>query len=220
MATQRRRTVARQIERARLMIDGTLNNPDVQDAVTSFGYPAARILEGKALLDTVQAKRNAAESRRTVKKGATGEVTAATNQAYQAMTPLVGIARAVLQDNQIALGALGLDLGPLPRSRAGLLDRGRRFLNALASDTALAEQLAGFGLTASKRVSLQDALTALEQAQSAQAGAKGAAEDAAPAVQEALESLNAWVMQYRKLARIALKEQPQLIEKLGVAAAS
>ena len=125
---------------------------------------------------------------------------------------------AVLQGNPVALGALGLDLGSLPRSRAGLLDRGRRFLNALATDPTLADQLAGFGLTAAKRTALQNTLTMLEQAQSAQAGAKGAAEDATPAVQEALEALNAWVMQYRKLARIALRATPQLLEKLGMKA--
>ncbi len=220
MATRRKIIVAKQIERARLMIDGTLSNPDIQDAVAPYGYPATRMQEGKALLDTVQARRSAAESRRTVKKTKTGTVQSATNAAFQAMTPLVGIARAVLQGNPIALGALGLDLGPLPRSRAGLLDRGRRFLNALAADPALADQLAGFGLTAAKRTALQNILTALEQAQSEQAGAKGAAEDATPAVQEALEALNAWVMQYRKLARIALKAHPQLLEKLGMTTAS
>jgi hypothetical protein len=212
--------VAKQIERARLMIDGTLNNPDIQDAVAPYGYPATRIQEGKALLDTVQARRGAAESRRTVKKTKTGTAQSATNAAYQAMTPLVGVARAVLVSNPIARGALGLDLGPLPRSRAGLLDRGRRFLNALAADSPLADQLSGFGLTVAKRTALQATLTTLEQAQSEQAGAKGAAEDAAPAVQEALEALNAWVMQYRKLARIALKEHPQLLEKLGMTIAS
>nr|WP_309686267.1 hypothetical protein [Armatimonas sp.] len=220
MATRRKIIVAKQIERARLMIDGTLSNPDIQDAVAPYGYPATRMQEGKALLDTVQARRSAAESRRTVKKTKTGTVQSATNAAFQAMTPLVGIARAVLQGNPIALGALGLDLGPLPRSRAGLLDRGRRFLNALATDLALADQLAGFGLIAAKRTALQATLTALEQAQSEQAGAKGAAEDATPAVQEALEALNAWVMQYRKLARIALKAHPQLLEKLGMTTAS
>ena len=218
MATRRKIMVAKQVERARLMIDGTLNNPDIQDAVAPFGYPATRMQEGKALLDTVQARRSAAESRRTVKKTKTDTVQSATNAAYQAMTPLVGIARAVLQGNHVALGALGLDLGPLPRSRAGLLDRGRRFLNALAADPTLADQLTGFGLTAAKRTALHTTLTTLEQAQTAQAGAKGAAEDATPAVQEALEALNAWVMQYRKLARIALRATPQLLEKLGMKA--
>jgi hypothetical protein len=202
------------------MIDGTLNNPDIQDAVAPYGYPAARMQEGKALLDMVQARRGAAESRRTVKKTTTGTVQSATNAMFQAMTPLVGIARAVLVSNPIALGALGLDLGPLPRSRAGLLDRGRRFLNALNTDPALADQLAASGLTAAKRTALQATLTTLEQAQSAQAGAIGDAEDATPAVQEALEALNAWVMQYRKLARIALKGHPQRLEKLGINAAS
>ncbi|WP_395138108.1 hypothetical protein [Armatimonas sp.] len=216
MGSRRKTAVAKQIMRARLMIDGTINNPDIQEAATLFGYPAARIQEGKALLDAVQAKRGSAESRRTVKKTATGTVQSATNVVYQLMTPLTGIARAVLVGDHIALGALGLDRGPLPRSRAGLLDAGRRFLNSLSTDSALATRLAVFGLSATKRSDLQAALTALEQAQSTQAGAKGAAEDATPAVQEALDALNAWVMQYRKLARIALKAHPQLLEKLGM----
>jgi hypothetical protein len=216
MGSRRKTAVVKQIMRAQLMIDGTIDNSDIQEAVTPFGYPAERMQDGKALLDAVQAKRGSAESRRTVKRSATGTVQSATNAVYQLMTPLVGIARAVLVGDHVALGALGLDRGPLPRSRAGLLDAGRRFLNALATDNALATKLEGFGLTAAKRSGLQAALTVLAQAQSMQAGAKGAAEDATPAVQEALDALNAWVMQYRKLARIALKAHPQLLEKLGM----
>ena len=216
MATRRKIMVAKQVERARLMIDGTLNNPDIQEAVTPYGYPVERMAEGKALLDTVQAKRKSAESRRTVKKGTTKEAVDATKAVFQAMTPLVGIARAVLLTDHVALGALGLDRGPLPRSRVGLLDAGRRFLDGLDSDPTLATRLATSNVTTAKRTALQTKLTVLGQAQSVQAGAKGDSENLTPAVQEALTALNAWVMLYRKLARIALKEHPQLAEKLGI----
>ncbi len=218
MATRRSRTSAKQIERARLLIDGVLADAEIQAAVTPFGYSVRRMQEGKSLLDTVLAKRNTSERRHSNKVAASAGTQSATDAATKALSVPVKIARAVLSSQEAAYGALGLDRGPLPRSRAALLDAGRRFLNALDTDPALAARLESSGLTLARRAAAKAALDTLAQAQVAGAGTQGDAENATPEAQAALDALNAWTMQLRKLARIALAEHPQHLEKLGIKA--
>jgi hypothetical protein len=173
---------------------------------------------GKDLLDAVLAKRGTTEGRRSKKATASKGTRDATDTATKALSKPMKIARAVLSTQEPAFGALGLDRGPLPRSRAALLDAGRRFLDALDADATLAARLEASGLTPARRAGARSALATLAQAQVAGAGAKGDAEDATPDSHEALDALNAWVMQLRKLARIALEDSPQLLEKLGMKA--
>jgi hypothetical protein len=173
---------------------------------------------GKELLDAVLAKRSTTEGRRSNKVTASKGARDATDAATKALSKPIRIARAVLSTQEVAYGTLGLDRGPLPRSRAALLDAGRRFLDALDADAALAGRLEVSGLTPARRTAARSALATLAAAQVVGAGAKGDAEDATPDSHEALDALNAWVMQLRKLARVALEDSPQLLEKLGIRA--
>jgi hypothetical protein len=110
MAPRRKTTVAKQIERARLTIEGTLNNPDVQEAVAPFGYPKARMDEGRALFETVLAKRTLAEGKRTTKKAKTLSTREATDTVIATFTPLVKIARAALAEHPQLLEKLGMNV--------------------------------------------------------------------------------------------------------------
>ena len=51
-----------------------------------------------------------------------------------------------------------------------------------------------------------------------QEAAKGAAQQATREQDAALHALDAWRAQYIKIARVALRYKPQLLEKIGVAA--
>src|SRR5690606_20033098 len=59
-----------------------------------------------------------------------------------------------------------------------------------------------------------------EQANLAQESAKGAAQLATDSQTTGLKALNSWVAQYRKIARVALRGNPQALEKIGIAARS
>ena len=48
--------------------------------------------------------------------------------------------------------------------------------------------------------------------------AKGAAQQGTIEQDAALEALNEWTAQYRKIAKVALRGKKQLLEKIGIAA--
>lgn len=71
MATRPKDDLAERLRAAELAVDNTLGNAQIQAAVTPFGYPAARMQEGKALLDTARRLRQEQTSRDGAKEEAT-----------------------------------------------------------------------------------------------------------------------------------------------------
>jgi len=59
-------------------------------------------------------------------------------------------------------------------------------------------------------------ITAFESANQAQEAAKGAAHQATREQDAALAALRDWLAQYIKIAKVALRDRKQLLEKLGV----
>ena len=59
-------------------------------------------------------------------------------------------------------------------------------------------------------------LGALDAAREVQANLIGEAQQATAGQREALKALHAWYMEFRKLARIALKDKPQFLKRLGI----
>ena len=89
------------------------------------------------------------------------------------------------------------------------------YLNAL-EDTTVLEKMAGFGITQAK---LENGKTLLEQAEAANAAQKKEKGEAQQATQErdqTMDNLEEWLSDFIVIARIALEEKPQLLEKLGI----
>lgn len=60
-------------------------------------------------------------------------------------------------------------------------------------------------------------IAAYEQANLAQEAAKGKAQQATDVQRHSISALHTWIAQYRKIARVALRHNPQALEKIGIA---
>ncbi len=65
-----------------------------------------------------------------------------------------------------------------------------------------------------------DLVLAVEAANSVQDHRRGKAQDATQDRNLVLAELNSWLVEFRTVARIALQEDPQYLEKLGILVAS
>ena len=205
-------TIAEQLNAAQLAVSNSLADDEIKTLVAAYGYSAEKLAEGQALFDAAQATVSAQEQAAGAQQAATEALKAAKSAAFDAYQSLSKVARAVAPKS--ALTGLGL-AGPMPRGTASFLNAANiLFTNA---STTLPE-LAQYGYSGIQIAAGHAKITAFAQADQAQEAAKGAAQQATRDQDAALAALKKWVAQYLKIARVALRAKPELLEKLGVRA--
>jgi len=204
-------TIAEQLNAAQLAINNSLADEEILELVSGFGYSGEALSAGCELyeraLEAVNRQRLAAGTQQK----ATQALLEAQKVAADAYQALAKVARAVCDPSQLT--ALGLS-GKTRRDTAGFLAGAY----TLFTNAASLGSLSGFGYNAGKLTAERGKITTYDEANLRQEAAKGAAQQATREQEAALEALNQWTMQYLKIAKVALRENPQYLEKLGVIA--
>lgn len=204
-------TKADLFNQAALAINNSLADSGVRDQVAAYGYSVDKLNEGRALLDAAQAASNdqlAAAGEQQQATAAFQQANIAARDAYQA---LAKVARATC--DKASQTMLGLS-GRVPQSTSGFLTAAF----TLFDNAPRVPALANFGYDEAKLTAGRGLIRALQTADQAQEVAKGTAQQATGAQQAAVKALDAWLAQYLKIAKVALRTDAQQLEKLGVAA--
>jgi hypothetical protein len=213
MPTKSNVSIAERLNTAQVAISNSLADAEIQSLVAGYGYSLAKLNEGKSLYDSALAAVTAQKSAAGAQKQASQELDEAEKSARDAYQSLSKVARAIFKDDKARLTALGLT-GAAPRSTAGFLASA----SALFDNAAAAPALGEYGYDTSRLESERAKIAAFDLANQRQEAAKGAAQQATREQDAALTSLDAWRAQYIKISRVALREKPQLLEKIGVPA--
>lgn len=206
-------TIAGRLNAAQVAISNSLADSEIQSLVAAYGYPASRLNEGQALYDAAFAAVTAQKSAAGAQKQATQELALAEASARDAYQALAKVARAIFQNDKGRLTALGLN-GTTPIATAAFLASAA----SLFENAGAATDLEDYGYTAERLESEREKIAAYNLANQKQEAAKGAAQQATSLQDAALTTLEAWRAQYVKIARVALRGNKQLLEKIGVPA--
>jgi hypothetical protein len=209
--TRPKTTIADQLNAAQLAINNSRADEEIQALVSGFGYSSTRLAEGCELVEHAQAAVLAQTQAAGAQKDATQALSDAKKVATDAYQTLAKVARAACNPSQLT--ALGLS-GKMPGDTAGFLAAAY----ILFDSAVTIPSLSGFGYTPEKLTAERGKVTAYDTANQKQEAAKGAAQQSTREQEAALKTLNEWLAQYLKIARVALREKPQLLEKLGIAA--
>ena len=198
-----------------LRINNSLSDSKILDAVSQMGYSESKLNEGAALLN--EAKTIVANQRKEY-----GEVDEAQDRyeserkaANDDYMDTIRICRVAFKDDVKAITTLELN-GRRARTISGWLEQTTSFYRSLLSNDEWKAALANFGQTEEK---LTARLNAIEQVALASETVKKEMGDAQNATRERdmkLEELAEWVNDYEVIARIALADKPQLLEKIGI----
>ncbi len=208
-------TIAEFLFQCGLRINNSLNDVKVQEAVSEFGFTTERLETGRQLLDASNALNElfikeygelneAYEQRNETKEKA--------NFKYQGH---VAVARIVFKDNPAAITALELNK-PLPRTNSEWFIRSRTFYNNLLANAQWLAAMSDYNAGEETLKGVLNDIKAVESYAEVIMREKGDAQNATQQRDAKLEELNEWVNDYESIARIALNEQPQLLEKLGI----
>jgi hypothetical protein len=202
-------TIAEQLNLTQVALDNSLADPEIQALLAARSYTAEKLAEGQALLTSARAAISTQEAALGSQRVATEALVPLRTQAVDAYQALAKIARAITSPGFLA--GLGLK-GRMPVSIAGFLAAA----GILFDNATLLPDLAAYGYTAAELTAERAKITAYASANILHEAAKGATRQAAIEQAAALLALHEWMARYRKIARVALRRKPQLLEKLGI----
>jgi len=213
MTPKPKQSIAQLLLEGQTTIHNSLSDPEIQSLVAGFGYMVEKLNAANGLCAAAQAAVNLQKSKEGGQQESTRLLSEAERTARDAYQALAKVARAVFIKDKAQLVTLGLT-GRQPRDIAEFLTAAYTLFDNAAALPALAD----YGYGAARLQTERGKIVALDQANRRQEAAKGAAQQATRDQEAALQSLHDWLAQYRKIARVALREKPQLLEKLGIAA--
>lgn len=219
MPAQSTVTISGQLSAAQLAITNTLANPAIAERVAARGYRAKDIAAGQGLCDAARAAVEAQAAAAGAQRLATKRAHAAEQQARSHYQALVQTVRAVFGRSAPERTALEV-VGATPDESAAFIAAATTLFNNALAIPDIASVLARYGYDEATLRSERDSVAAFQHTLQAQAQAKSAAKQATHAQTAVLAELRRWTAQYVKIARIALRAEPQLLTALGIAALS
>jgi hypothetical protein len=199
--------------RARLLVANTVKHPKVKQQMELFGYPPARMQELHHLITQVEAlndeKKNQYIQKRVMAKQMAAEV-----KALKALyKEHLNIARFVYRDDSLMQDQLQLK-GNRKGDWAGWLAQVLGFYTKV--ETSALAVMKKNGATAEDLARGKAMAQALTAAYEDKKSNKGDAQSATKKRDEVLKAIDRWVSSFKKVARVAMEDDPQLLEVLGM----
>ncbi|MEK7676944.1 MAG: hypothetical protein AAB676_14010 [Verrucomicrobiota bacterium] len=216
MSRSRKHSIADQLDAARILIDNSLLDPEIQAAVAEQGYDEAELKQGQELLKAAENTCKEKTQKAGGQKAATAEVEQTFKAGQKACQALAKVARKRFTQNPALLEKLGLT-GSMPRTTAEFIIAGRTLFDNALKDPEILAGLAKRKYTETKLKTEREKIEAFAKADQTQEAAKGTAQAGTSDQAGNLEALNNWVAEYRENAKLALADKPQLLPKIGLA---
>ncbi len=212
-----RQTIDGRLMAAQVAIDNALSDAGIRDAMGMFGYDEEKLTSARALYDEALALVSKQKAEYGEQFEATETVRAAWDEANAAYMRTLKVARIALRDNTMAHGALELD-GKRKESITGWMGQATNFYLNLLAGAGMMAALANFGYNQTKLEAEQALVQAVAEANAVQEREKGEAQEATKLRDARLDELDQWMADFKAIAQLALEENPQWLEKLGIGA--
>ena len=198
-----------------LGINGTLNNPTIMAKMNPFGYTEAVMNEGKTKLDITQAAVIQHQKEYGDQYTANENKNALWDEAQTNYKTILTLSRVALKDKPGALHSLRAT-GKRNRSLTGFIKDARFLYNNLINQPEYLEIMRRFAITKARLVAANLQIDELERAHENSFKEKGEAQDMTIKRDQLFDDLYNWYSDFRAVARLALNDTPQMLEKLGI----
>lgn len=214
MALKNPRSQTQILEVSRIALENVETNPIIKPLMEALGYNTAKIDEGKAILNKAknQYLKNQQIEDAKLKAYKTFEdkrIEINTNYAKSRKK-----AKVIFKDDALVLRELGL-VGSVPKSYVKWLEKVSLFYNTLNAQPDLLNKLSVLQITAQYITEQLAAINQLENLRAEYIQAKGNSQNATKTKNKAFRTLEKWMSDFYAVARIALEDEPQLLESLG-----
>jgi len=207
--------ISDRLAKANVAISNALSDAQIGKLLGEYGYQTQKLSEGKGLLEAADLAVKKQVAAHGDQKEATARFLSAEKTSKTAYQNLAQVARAAFARDKAKLAVLGLNAA-MPKTLPLFLTMATALFDNASHTAEIAETLKGYGYSADKLAKERAKIVELSAADQAQESAKGAAQQATFEQNKAMEILDYWMGGFVKVAKVALREQPQLLEKLGI----
>ncbi len=213
MVTIKSKAETAQLEQWRVALENAETQNEVAESLAELGYDTETIAAGKTLL---------AQTREVYDLNQTEDDE--TTEAYKLFQTVKAAlaknyrvhrkkAKVVFLNDDVILRRLALD-GKLVTTYIPWLETIKKFY-AEAADSKIIERLARLKITADDIAEGNNQVAAVEEARAAYLREVGESQNATKEKDNAMAKMQAWMSEFYSVARIALEDNPQLLEVLG-----
>ena len=184
---------------------------EYQQTMNGYGFNLKRIQEGSALLQTARQLHTTQTGHYDVARRISAQLEEDREAALDVFKGHVAIARSAFRKDPLALKELKVNR--LSHARWAWTQQAIDFYEKAPQ---YMETLQQYGATPEGFEQNKAAVEALRVLRDRRMQKKGEAEDSTQQKKEAVKELRAWYGEFRKLARIAFQQNPQILETFGM----
>lgn len=214
MSTYTNLPIARRLLLANTAISNALSDPEMIGLLTPYTYDETKLQEELSLYQEVEALHHSTFTERGEKIGATSDLHDRWSESRGLLRDKIARARIALRGNTGAIRILKLDQ-PRAQRQADWIIQARQFYTAALGNQDILDALDTMNISQQDMQDGLDAVNAFDEALRQRTKESGDAQDAVHARNEALATLDQWMRDFRDISRVALRDRPQLIERLG-----
>ena len=208
-------SIAEILEAADQIIDNIQKDLEVQKKIAGMGFPQKRVQDGIALRQQAQTMQDTKDSHYNEQWAISRQLNQEADTAITLFKEHAKIARIAFRNEPVFLHALKIER--FVRGQWHLIRQAQHFYTQL---TLSATAMDAYGITQPMLEQAQASIGAVLATKRTRTRKKGVAQDSTQEKRKAFMELKAWIIEFRKVARFAFRDNPQLLESFGIVVAS
>ncbi|MBI9071777.1 MAG: hypothetical protein JEY94_09275 [Melioribacteraceae bacterium] len=208
-------SISEKIRAGETIVNNLLEFSDIRVFVEPFGYTTEKLGECKTIIDSVKELDLKQKKEYGEQYAATQNVEKEWAEANKEYSMMLKLARLVFKKDPQADNALELN-GRRKQSLTGWIGQASSFYNNLLAYDELKSKLTRFGITDEKLTAGKTLVDDLVKATEIQSKEIGDAQAATKVRDAKIDEMDDMLEELEVVVRIALEDQPQWLEKLGI----
>ena len=215
MPLKKNQTEAEALEQYRVSFENVEKQPEIATIMAEFGYDETLLTEGKTLLTKTRQAFDFNKKEDDETTEAYKNFTELKENLAKTYTLHRKKGKVIFRKEPTTLSKLALT-GSLPTAYIKWLETVKKFYTVAAADSDIQSKLVRLKITTEEINGTIQLITNLELARAEYLREKGESQDSTKSKDKAFGEIDDWMSEFYAVAKIALEDNPQLLESLGI----
>ena len=215
MPLKKNQTEAEALEQYRVSFENVEKQPEIATIMAEFGYAETLLTEGKTLLTKTRQAFDFNKKEDDETTEAYKNFTELKENLAKTYTLHRKKGKVIFRKEPTTLNKLALT-GSLPTAYIKWLETVKKFYTVAAADSDIQSKLVRLKITTEEINGTIQLITNLELARAEYLREKGESQDSTKSKDKAFGEIDDWMSEFYAVAKIALEDNPQLLESLGI----